>query len=170
MAGLTVANLGASLVLFLIIERFNRKTLAILSYGFIITSCLCLAVSFRGEHGAKAVALNSNSTLNSTVQFNNNVNALNAFRDKFGINLRNISIAPSRLAKPKQDSNFTGIWRLWLGMILKFTVSICFHTIYVLSVESFPTIIRQLSAGTCSLASRFATILSPFTKELVSVF
>ena len=155
MTALTIANLLSSLLLYLIIERFKRKSLIFLSYGIIIFSCFCLAVSFYGEHGAKAV--NFNGTSNST--------ATNAFQSKFGIDLRNVSTAASRVAKPKYDGN----WRLWLGMVLKCAVSICFHTVYVLAIESFPTIIRQLSVGTCSLSSRFATVLSPFTKELVSV-
>ena len=55
---------------------------------------------------------------------------------------------------------------MWLGMILKYAISTCYHTVYVLSVESFPTVIRQLSVGTCSVASRFASVVAPFTKEL----
>ena len=156
MAAMTVANLTATVVLYLIIERFNRRTLAMLSYAFIICSCFCLAVSFRGEHGAKVATI-------VEVNESTGANALDAFQSKFGIDLRNISTATSRRVEPKYDGN----WRLWLGMILKCTVAICFHTVYVLTIESFPTIIRQLSTGTCSLASRFATILSPFTKELV---
>ena len=161
MAALTVANLLSSMFLYLIIERFNRKTLAIFSYGFIIFACFCLAISFRGEHGAKA--LKPMHQTNSTAGLND-ANALDAFRTKYGIDLRNVKTAASRLAKPRYDGN----WRLWLGMLLKFAVSICFHSIYVLTCETFPTIIRQLSTGTCSLSSRFATIISPFTKELVS--
>ena len=157
MAGLTVSNLLATILLYLIIERFKRKTLIFLAYGLIIFACFGLAVSFYGEHGANMVNFNETNASDST--------AINAFQNKFGIDLRKVDTAPSRVAKPKYD----GHWRLLLGMVLKCAVSICFHTVYVLAVESFPTIIRQLSVGTCSLSSRFATVLSPFTKELVSV-
>ena len=94
------------------------------------------------------------------------VNRLNDIYNKYGIDLRNISIAAVKATKPKDGGNL----RIWLGMILKYATSTCYHTIYVLSVESFPTIIRQLSVGTCSVASRFASVVAPFTKELVSTF
>lgn len=58
--------------------------------------------------------------------------------------------------------------RLALGMLLKFAGSMCYNIVYLLSVESFPTIMRQLGVGTCSVVSRFASISAPFTKELVS--
>ena len=161
MTALTTANLFATLLLFLIIERFNRKTVIIPFYGCIIITCICLAMSFNGEHGAKAVYFNETGVSNS----NSATEALNAFQSKYGIDLRNVPTAASRIVKPKYE----GSLRLWLGMVLKMAVSICFHSVYVLAVESFPTVIRQLSVGTCSLSSRFATVLSPFTKELVSV-
>ena len=161
MTGLTIANLVSAMVLFLIIERFNRKTLILPSYGFIIFSCVCLAVSFYGEHGAKTVNLNEANVSNLTA-----TEAIDAFQSKYGIDLRNVHTAASRIANKKYD----GHWRLLLGMALKWAVSICAHMVYILAVESFPTIIRQLTVGSCSLSSRFATVLSPFTKELVSVF
>lgn len=56
--------------------------------------------------------------------------------------------------------------RLVVGMLLKFTGNFCYHIIYLLAVESFPTIMRQLGVGTCSVASRFGSTLAPFTREL----
>lgn len=56
--------------------------------------------------------------------------------------------------------------RLVFGMLLKITGNFSYHIIYLLSVESYPTIMRQLGVGTCSVASRFASILAPFLHEL----
>lgn len=177
MTAITTASFIANTMLYLIIERLRRRTLSRVAYCFIIFACFSLAVSFYIEDQEKArdlAALSSASDSNgvplqalSDEEMREqavHMARLNEIYEKFNVDLRNISTAAIKAVKPKDEGN----WRLWLGMILKYSVSTCYHTIYVLSVESFPTIIRQLSVGTCSVASRFASILSPFTKELVN--
>ena len=178
MTAITTASFIANTMLYLIIERLRRRTLSRVAYCFIIFACFSLAVSFYIEDQEKAkdlAALSSAGSNGAPLQVLSDEEAreqtvhmarLNAIYEKFNIDLRNISTAAIKAVKPKDEGN----WRLWLGMILKYSVSTCYHTIYVLSVESFPTVIRQLSVGTCSVASRFASILSPFTKELVRIF
>ena len=177
MTAITTASFIANTMLYLIIERLRRRTLSRVAYCFIIFACFSLAVSFYIEDQEKArdlAALSSSGSTGITHVLSDeeareqalHMDRLNAIYVKYNIDLRNISTAAIKAVKPKDEGN----WRLWLGMILKYSVSTCYHTIYVLSVESFPTIIRQLSVGTCSVASRFASILSPFTKELVGSF
>jgi OCT family organic cation transporter-like MFS transporter 4/5 len=55
--------------------------------------------------------------------------------------------------------------RLVFGMLLKFMGTFAYHIIYLLSVETFPTIMRQLGVGTCSCASRIGSSLAPFSRE-----
>lgn len=176
-----LVNSGANTMLYLIIERLNRRTLSRIAYTFMIVCCACLALSFYVEEQEKAafkISLQTNASfVDSRIdplenrnehelanQTSSHQDQLDEIYRKFQIDLRNISSAAIQAAKPKKE----GSLRIWLGMILKYATSTCYHTIYVLSVESFPTIIRQLSVGTCSVASRFASVIAPFTKELVS--
>jgi hypothetical protein len=58
--------------------------------------------------------------------------------------------------------------RILLSMIFSFCASACYHIIMLLSSETFPTEIRQFAVGWCSVATRFGSIVAPFTRELVS--
>lgn len=169
---ITTASFIANTMLYYIIERLKRRTLSRVAYLFMIVSCLMLAVSFYLEDQEKASLGNKIFESNTTVTENlaltpEQIRKSNAHKqlleniyNKYEIDLRNVSTAAIEAAKPKKEGHF----RLWVGMILKYATSTCYHTIYVLSVESFPTIIRQLSMGTCSVASRFASVVAPFTK------
>lgn len=60
--------------------------------------------------------------------------------------------------------------RLLISMVFSFASSTAYHMNMLLSSETFPTEIRQFAVGLCSVASRFGSIVAPFTRELVSAF
>ncbi|KAI1286803.1 Organic cation transporter protein [Halotydeus destructor] len=52
------------------------------------------------------------------------------------------------------------------AMIGKFCITSSFGIIYVYSAEIYPTVLRQVGVGSCSVAGRFGSIIAPFIKEL----
>ena len=50
----------------------------------------------------------------------------------------------------------------------KFCVTCSFALIYVYSAEVYPTVLRQIGVGSCSVVARIGSFISPFMKELVS--
>ncbi|XP_022093044.1 solute carrier family 22 member 13-like [Acanthaster planci] len=54
-----------------------------------------------------------------------------------------------------------GIWRTVVSMIGKFCISATFSIIYLYSTELFPTPVRAVGLGLCSVAARVGGILSP---------
>ncbi|XP_072182317.1 organic cation transporter protein-like [Diadema setosum] len=54
-----------------------------------------------------------------------------------------------------------GVWRTTVAMIGKFGISASFCIIYVYSAELFPTPVRSVGIGLCSMSARVAGILSP---------
>lgn len=59
-------------------------------------------------------------------------------------------------------------WRIIIQGIGRLTGGIVFHLVYLMSSEIFPTSLRQISIGSCSVVGRFGSIAAPFVKELVS--
>ncbi|RWS23965.1 organic cation transporter protein-like protein [Leptotrombidium deliense] len=53
-----------------------------------------------------------------------------------------------------------------LTMFGKFFASSTFAILYVFSAEVYPTIVRQIGVGSCAVAGRMGSILSPFVKEM----
>lgn len=49
-----------------------------------------------------------------------------------------------------------------LEMLGKFGVTSSFCVVYAVSSELFPTVIRNMAMGCCSMAARIGTIISPF--------
>lgn len=47
-------------------------------------------------------------------------------------------------------------------------VSATFSLVYIYTAEVFPTILRTLGVGVCSLFARIAVIMSPFVASAVS--
>ena len=57
-------------------------------------------------------------------------------------------------------------YRQTFAILGKFFMGGTWNMIYLMSAEIFPTGMRQLGMGSCSVAARIASILAPFTKEL----
>ncbi|XP_022107241.1 solute carrier family 22 member 13-like [Acanthaster planci] len=55
----------------------------------------------------------------------------------------------------------TGTWRIVVAMVGKFCISATFGIIYLYSTELFPTPVRVVGLGLCSVAARIGGILSP---------
>ncbi|XP_071762816.1 solute carrier family 22 member 4 [Centroberyx gerrardi] len=51
---------------------------------------------------------------------------------------------------------------IFLEMLGKFGVTSAFCVVYAVTSELFPTVVRNMAMGTCSMAARIATIISPF--------
>ncbi|XP_062905496.1 organic cation/carnitine transporter 2-like isoform X2 [Mobula hypostoma] len=49
-----------------------------------------------------------------------------------------------------------------LVMIGKTGITICFSIIYVFSAELYPTVVRNMGIGVCTMASRIGSIISPY--------
>ena len=64
------------------------------------------------------------------------------------------------------DDPFNYSMRVTFAMIGKFCVTIAFAINYVYSAEIFPTILRNIGVGSCSMIGRIGSTLSPFVKEL----
>lgn len=60
------------------------------------------------------------------------------------------------------------IMRIILAMIGKFAITSAFDSVYVHSSEIFPTIVRHIGVGSCSIVGRIGSSLAPFIKEVVS--
>ena len=56
---------------------------------------------------------------------------------------------------------------LAFAMIGKFCITSSFGIIYIYSAEIYPTVLRQVGVGSCSVAGRVGSIMAPFVKELV---
>lgn len=53
-----------------------------------------------------------------------------------------------------------------LTMLGKMCITASYGTIYLFSVEQFPTVIRNVALGMCSMSARFGATLSPFLIHL----
>ncbi|CAG2164548.1 unnamed protein product [Oppiella nova] len=51
-------------------------------------------------------------------------------------------------------------------MVGKFFITSSYGIIYVYAAEIYPTIIRQVGVGSCSVAARVGSMLAPFVKDL----
>lgn len=56
-----------------------------------------------------------------------------------------------------------------LTMLGKMSITASYGTIYLFSVEQFPTVIRNVALGMCSMSARFGSTLSPFLIYLGTV-
>ncbi|XP_071801412.1 organic cation transporter protein-like [Asterias amurensis] len=63
-----------------------------------------------------------------------------------------------------------GIWRTAVAMLGKFCISATYSIIYLYSTELFPTPVRAVGLGVCSVAARIGGILSPVILLLGDVF
>lgn len=53
-----------------------------------------------------------------------------------------------------------------LVLIAKFSISFNFNAIYVITAESYPTVIRNTALSFCSIAARIASTMSPYVALL----
>ncbi|XP_054158700.1 organic cation transporter protein-like [Oppia nitens] len=61
----------------------------------------------------------------------------------------------------------TAIWpRVTIAMIGKSFITSSFSVIYVYAAEVYPTVVRQVGVGSCSVAARVGSMLAPFVKDL----
>lgn len=122
------------------------------------------------EHSTALTGIVTDKTIkieNRFEQFNNNnYTQLKQNAQELNIDINLILNESTLKKKVKNKNNF----RLWAGIVLKYCSSFAFHMVFILCVECFPTIIRQFSIGTCSVSSRFASVVAPFTKELSNTF
>lgn len=81
----------------------------------------------------------------------------------FGSGISCLSIIPF-FAVGMDDSQWIHVF----AMIGKFCITSSFGIIYVYSAEVYPTALRQIGVGSCSVAGRVGSIIAPFIKELVS--
>lgn len=51
------------------------------------------------------------------------------------------------------------------AVISKFSLSVSFASIYLLSSEVYPTVVRNVGLGSCSMMGRIGAIVAPFMKE-----
>ncbi|MGH0153271.1 UNVERIFIED_CONTAM: hypothetical protein FKN15_027508 [Acipenser sinensis] len=49
-----------------------------------------------------------------------------------------------------------------LAMAGKFGITAAFSIVYVFAAELFPTVVRNMGVGACSMASRIGSVLSPY--------
>lgn len=64
------------------------------------------------------------------------------------------------------EDSFNYTFRVTLAMIGKFCVTAAVAINYVYSAEVFPTVLRNIGVGSCSMIGRIGSTLSPFVKEL----
>lgn len=57
--------------------------------------------------------------------------------------------------------------RITVAMIGKFFITSSYGLIYVYSAEIYPTVVRHMAVGSCSVVARVGSILAPFVKDLV---
>ena len=79
----------------------------------------------------------------------------------FGAGIGCLAIVPFYVVDNKSSS-----WILVFAMFGKFCITSSFGIIYVYSAEVYPTVLRQIGVGSCSVAGRVGSIMAPFVKEL----
>lgn len=61
----------------------------------------------------------------------------------------------------------------WLTVVVsnigKFCITSSFGIIYIFTTELFPTVVRSAGLGSASLCEGIASIIAPFTRELVCI-
>src|SRR6266487_95134 len=68
---------------------------------------------------------------------------------------------------PFTGNNSGLIIRVTLAMLGKFAITSSFHVICLHASEIFPTTLRQIGVGSCTVAARIGAMIAPFVKELV---
>ncbi|XP_054158724.1 organic cation transporter protein-like, partial [Oppia nitens] len=59
------------------------------------------------------------------------------------------------------------VWpRVTIAMIGKFFITCSYNIVYVYAAEVYPTVLRQMGVGTCSVVARVGSMLAPFVKDV----
>jgi MFS family permease len=82
----------------------------------------------------------------------------------FGAGVGCLAIVPFYFSGSTTGSSST--WILVFALFGKFCITSSFGIIYVYSAEVYPTVLRQIGVGSCSVAGRVGSIIAPFVKEL----
>ena len=67
---------------------------------------------------------------------------------------------------PFTDGSNKSLTVLVLAVIGKFCITSSYAILYVYTAEVYPTVLRQIGVGSCSVAGRIGAILAPFLKEV----
>jgi len=74
------------------------------------------------------------------------------------------------IISPKTTTKGVLVFRVFLGLVGKFCITVAFDAIYTWSTELYPTIIRGAGMGYLQIASRFGSALAPWVaKWLIGV-
>lgn len=142
-----IASFTANLILTFIVERFRRLKIAKISFFFMFVAIFSITVNFyQEEHSSNLIQLSQDRTIKIENRFNrinNNYTQLKQNAHRLGIDVNLILNKDTLKKKVKSKNNF----RLWNGIVLKYSSSFAYHMVFILCVELFPTIIRQFSIG-----------------------
>jgi OCT family organic cation transporter-like MFS transporter 4/5 len=82
----------------------------------------------------------------------------------YGAGFSCLAIIPFVMAK-----NVYHVPIMCFAMLGKFCITSSFGIIYVYSAEVYPTTLRQIGVGSCSVVGRAGSIVAPFIKELTAI-